>query len=402
MDSYQVQHRIHLKPGREASVAARHPWVFSGAVERVESLAGAVDGGVCDLLDAEGGFRARGTLHRSSQILCRILTWKEEPIDDAFFASRIAAAAALRERWIDAETTDAYRLVNAEGDLLPGLIVDRYADHLAVQCLTSGMSHLEALWCGALDRLLSPAAIIDRTERAVRDPALEGRCRALRGGIPEGAIPIKENGLAFRVRLDAGQKTGFYIDQRENRALLGRLARGCEVLNGFSYTGAFGVYAACGGAARVVQVESSAPALEEARAHWQQNGLSDDRVEHVKDDLFRFLRREERMFDIVVLDPPPYAKQKADVARAARAYKDLNLWGMRRLRPGGLLMSFSCSQHISVDLFQKILFGATRDAGVSLQWLKRLGPGADHPVHVDHPQGEYLKGFLLRRLDAGG
>ena len=395
----EVRHRIILRPGRDASVLARHPWVFSGAAERVESLPDAVDGDLCDVLDAEGGWLARGTLHRSSQILCRILTWRDEPIDAGFFVRRLEEALAMRTRLLDLSATDAYRLANAEGDRLPGLIIDRYADHVVAQCLTSGMARLEGLWCAALEGLLRPAAIIDRTDRAVRDPGLSGRREALRGSMPEGPIWIREGGLRFRVHLTAGQKTGFYLDQRDNRMLLAAHARDREILNGFAYTGAFGVHAGAGGAAHVVQVESSAPALEEARMNWDANDLSRDRVEYVCEDLFRYLRREDRSFDAIVLDPPPYAKQKGSVERAARAYKDLNLWALRRLRPGGLLFSFSCSQHVGVDLFQKILFGAARDAHASCQWIRRLGPGVDHPVHLDHPQGEYLKGFLLRMVE---
>ena len=395
----KVMHRLVLKPGRESSVLGRHPWIFSGAAERVESLPDAQDGDPCDIHDASGSWLARGTLHRSSQILCRVLTWRDEPIDADFFARRIEAAWTARREHIDLSTTDAYRVVNAEGDRLPGLIVDRYADHLVVQCLTSGMTRMESLWCAALMRILTPAAIIDRSDRAVRDPAMAGRREALRGEIPSEPVWIREDGLRFRVHLMQGQKTGFYLDQRDNRRVLGGLAGERDVLNGFAYTGAFGIHAGRGGARAVVQVESSATAIEEARVHWEANGLPAERVEHVQGDLFRYLRNTDREFDAIVADPPPYAKDRGSVERAARAYKDLNLWALRRLRPGGLLFTFSCSQHVGIDLFQKILFGAARDAGASVQWLRRLGAAADHPVHLDHPQGEYLKGFLLRLIE---
>jgi 23S rRNA (cytosine1962-C5)-methyltransferase len=392
-----VRHRIFLRSGRESSILGHHPWIFTGAVLKVESLPGAEDGDVCDVFTGGGEWLARGTLHRSSQIICRILTWKAgEAIDAAFFRRRFEDAIGCRRALIDPEKTDAYRLVNAEGDRLPGLIVDRYGDHLVVQVLTSGMARLEETWCAALEDLLKPSAIIDRTEHALRDPSLSGRLEAIRGSIPDGPVWVSEDDLRFRVNLMTGQKTGFYIDQRENRFLCGRLARGRDVLNGFAYTGAFGIHAARGGARHVIQLESSAWALDEARVNWTANGLPEDQVEYVRQDLFRFLRRDERLFDMIVLDPPPYAKTQGAVERAARAYKDLNLWAMRRLRPGGLLMSFSCSQHVSVDLFQKILFAAAKDAPASCQWLARLGAAPDHPVHLDHPQGEYLKGFLLR------
>lgn len=395
----RVRHRLILRPGREASVAGRHPWIFSGAVERVESLPDAVDGDLCDLMDSKGRWLARGTLHRSSQIVCRILTFRDEPIDAGFFRRRLEEAEALRRVWIDPERTDSYRLVNAEADRLPGLIVDRYADCLVTQCLTSGMDRLTELWCEALDDLFRPRVIVDRRDRATRDAALAGRREAIRGTMPGGPVWIREEGLRFRVSLDLGQKTGFYLDQRENRSLVRSLAAGRRVLNGFAYTGGFGVFAGAGGASRVVQVESSPWALEEARVHWRENGLDEERVGFVREDLFRFLRSTEESYDLIVLDPPPYAKDRGSVDRAARAYKDLNLWGLRRLRPGGLLLTFSCSQHIGPDLFQKILFGAALDARASCQWIRRLGPAADHPVHLDHPQGEYLKGFMLRLIE---
>lgn len=397
-----VRHRLFLHAGREASVEARHPWVFSGAVARVESLPDAQDGDLCDLYGAAGQWLARGTLSRSSQILCRILTWTDEAIDPAFFRRRFEDALTLRRATLPLENTDAYRLVHAEGDRLPGLIVDRFGQHLVTQVLTSGMMRLQDEWLPALQDLLSPLAIIDATDRAHRDPGVPGRRVALAGAMPEEPIWIREHGLRFRVSLRAGQKTGFYLDQRENRRLLESLAHGREVLNGFAYTGAFGVYAGRGDARRVVHVESSLPALEEARVHWEANGLDPARVEFVHEDISRFLRRETDRYDAIVLDPPPYARDRGSVERAARAYKDVNLWALRRLRPGGWLLTFSCSQHVGVDLFQKILFGAARDARASVQWLARLGPGADHPVHLDHPQGEYLKGFLLRLIEHTG
>lgn len=397
--SFDVRHRLFLKPGREASVLARHPWVFSGAVDRVESLPDGVDGDLCDLVSANGDWLARGTMHRSSQIICRILTFRQEAIDEEFFLGRVREALELRMRIVDPARTDAFRIVNAEGDRLPGLIADRYADYLVVQCLTTGMARLSPLWCAALEEVVRPAAIIDRTDRATRDPALAGRREVLRGSAPAESIWIREEGLSFRVNLMQGQKTGFYLDQRANRALLALYARDRDVLNAFAYTGAFGVAAGRAGARSVVQLESSLPALEEAKVHWEANGLPPERVEQIHDDIFRYLRKSDRTFDVIILDPPPYAKGRGSVERASRAYKDLNLWGLKRLRPGGFLMSFSCSQHVSVDLFQKILFGAARDARVSVQWLHRLGAAPDHPVHLDHPQGEYLKGFLLRLVE---
>ena len=395
----EVRHRIRLRPGRERAVLAGHPWVFSGAAEEVHSLPGAVDGDLCDVTDAAGTWIARGTLHARSQILCRILTWREEPIDTPFFRRRVAQAAALRGALETAAETDAYRLVNAEGDRLPGLIVDRYADVLSVQCLTIGMDRLRDLWLEALRLEIEPAAIVDATGSAPREPGLPERREVLHGEIPSVAIPIRENGHRFQVPIFGGQKTGFYLDQRENRALFASIAEGKDVLDGHAYTGAFGVYAGAAGARRVVLVESSEPALDRARRHWAENDLAEERAVFVHADIGRHLRETHEEFDAIVLDPPPFARTRGSVDRAARAYKDVNLWALRRLRPGGFLMTFSCSQHVDADLFQKILFGAARDARASLQWARRLGAGIDHPVHLDHPQGEYLKGMLLRLLD---
>lgn len=395
-----VGHRVFLKRGREQAVLARHPWVFSGAVERAESLPDARDGELCDLFDSSETWLARGTLHKSSQIVCRILTWKkEEEIDAAFFRTRCSEALEMRRSMIDHSKTDSYRLINAEADRLPGLIVDRYANALVTQTLTTGMVRFREEWCSALEELLSPEVIVDRSERARRDPGLSGDGGVLKGTLPSEPIWIRENDLRFRLSLTQGQKTGFYLDQRENRMLLGSLVKDKEVLNGFAYTGSFGVYAGRAGASHVVQVEASEAALAEAEVNWKENGLEETAVDHVQDDIFSYLRGTDRSFDAIVLDPPPYAKQKGNVDRAARAYKDVNLWAMKRLRPGGFLFTFSCSQHVSAELFQKILFGAARDAGASLQWLRRLGAGCDHPVHLDHPQGEYLKGFLLRMIE---
>ena len=308
----------------------------------------------------------------------------------------------MREQFLDPAQTDAYRLINAEADRLPGLIVDRYGQALVTQCLTSGMARLQEEWCEALQELLSPDVIVDRTEHARRDPGLAGRNQALRGVLPQEPVWFRECGHRFRVSLVQGQKTGFYLDQRENRQLVASYASGREVLNGFAYSGAFGVYAAHARARRVIQVESSAAALEEAKVHWEANDLDPEIVEFRKEDLSAYLRATESEFDLIVLDPPPYARQKGSVDRAARAYKDVNLWALKRLRPGGLLFTFSCSQHVSCDLFQKILFGAARDAAASVQWMRRLGAANDHPVHLDHPQGEYLNGFLMRLIEREG
>jgi 23S rRNA (cytosine1962-C5)-methyltransferase len=338
-----------------------------------------------------------------SQILCRLFVWEDRPIDGALLAERIRRAADARQGLVDRENTTAWRVVNTEGDELPGLVVDRYGEVLVVQILTAGMARLAPLWCDALEEIFSPAAIFERGERARREVLAGGEpaSRVLRGALPPMPFEVRENGLRFLVDLEGGQKTGFYLDQRESRARVGRCAAGREVLNLFGYTGAFSVYAGIGGASKVVQVESSPAARELARLNWSRNGLAPEGLELSGEDVFRFLRHDHRAYDLLILDPPPFAKDRGSLERALRAYKDLNLWAFCRARPGALIWSFSCSQHVSSDLFQKVVFGAARDTGASVQWLGRLGAAPDHPVHLDHPQGEYLKGLWMRVLQPG-
>ncbi len=397
----EVRFRLRLKPGREKSILWRHPWVFTGAVEEIEALEGAEPGDVGDVVDSGGRFLARGTVQPDSQILCRLLSWDDRPIDRAFFVEKIRRAAEGRAALLDPARTNAWRLINSEGDELSGLVADRYGDILVVQTLTAGMLRLRSLWLDALEEAVSPRAIVERGELARRE-AVEGPPeRVLRGTLPEPPLEIRENGLRFLVDLEAGQKTGFYLDQRDNRAAVGHHARGRDVLNLFGYTGAFSVYAGAGGARSVTQVETSSSARELARANWNLNGLPAEALELSADDVFRFVRQDHRGWDLIVLDPPPYAKDRGSVERALRAYKDLNLWALCRARAGAFVWTFSCSQHIDTDLFQKMVFGAARDVGAAVQWLGRIGAGPDHPVHLDHPQGEYLKGLWLRVLRPG-
>lgn len=394
----RMMYRLRLKPGRERSLLLRHPWVFSGAIAEVEELPGAQPGDLGDVVDSRGTFLARGTVQPESQIVLRVLAFEPRPIDLAFFEERIGAAAEARRTLVDPAATTAWREVNSEGDLLPGLVVDRYGTALVTQTLTSGMLRLRPLWVEALRRALPCTAILERGERARRERIEEqGRPGSpLWGEAPAGPIEILEHGLRFVVDLEGGQKTGFYLDQRENRAQVRAHARDAEVLNLFGYTGAFSVHAGAGGARRVVQVETSAPARELTRLHWERNGLPADALELSAEDAFRFLRHDARHHDRLILDPPPFAKDRGSLERATRAYKDLHLWGFCRVRPGALVWTFSCSQQMTADLFQKVVFGAARDVDADVQILGRLGAAPDHPVHLDHPQGEYLKGLWLR------
>lgn len=398
-----IRYRLRVKEGRERSLALHHPWLFSGAIEEVEALDGAEPGDLGDVVDSAGQFLARGTVHPESQILCRVLSWRDEPIDRDFFRRRVERALALRSTLFEAKTTNAYRAVNAEGDELPGLIVDRYHDVLAVQTLTVGMRRLRPLWLDALEELLAPRAIVERGPGAAQESlgSDDGDGTVLRGTLASPELSILEHGLSFSFDVAGGQKTGFYLDQRENRALAGQLAAGRRVLDLFGYTGGFAIHAGRGGAREVVAVESSGPARQLALRNWKQNGLSESIYESASGDAFEYLRKHDGKFDLLVLDPPPLARDRSSVERALRAYKDLLLWAFVRATPGAHILAFSCSQHVSADLFQKVVFGAARDAGAEAQTLGRLGAGADHPVHLDHPQGEYLKGLWLRALVPG-
>ncbi len=396
-------YRLRLKPGRERSVLQRHPWLFSGAVDEVEALSEAVAGDLGDVVDSSGRFLARGTVQPDSQILCRIFTWKDEPVDAGFFHRRVERAAAMRAELFAGGETTAWRVINSEGDELPGLVVDKYGDILVAQVLTAGMARLSNLWLNSLESLLSPDVILERGERARREALTdEGHGpTVLRGSLKPGPCVIREHGLEYEIDPEGGQKTGFYLDQRDSRQAVRMHAEGRSALNLFGYTGAFSVAAGAGGAEHVVHVESSAPARELACRNWARNGLPEERLEAIGEDVFRFLRRVKDSYDLIVLDPPPFARDRGSLDRALRAYKDLNLWAFCRARPGALIWSFSCSQHVSPDLFQKVVFGASLDAGASVQWLGRCGAACDHPVHLDHPQGEYLNGLWMRVLEPG-
>lgn len=392
---------VILKAGRERSLLRRHPWLFSGAIACTDGQP--ADGAIVDVRDGQGNWLACGYLNRHSQIMVRLLTWEPaEEIDAGFWHRRIAHAVAGRQALRQDPSTTAYRLVHAESDGLPGLVVDRYGDFLVVQFLTLGIAAREGEILDALIDLLAPHGIVERSDVEVREKeALPSRSGLLWGQAPPPQLEIQENGLRFWVDLAGGQKTGFYLDQRENRALLLPYCGGAEVLDGFAYSGAFGVYAAQGGARRVTFVESSEPALHLARDNLALNDMDPSEHEFVEGNVFQVLRTfraEGRRFDVIVLDPPKLAPTARDVKRAARAYKDINLLAFQLLQPGGTLFTASCSGGVSADLFQKILFGAALDAGRDAQIIGQLWQGSDHPVALTFPEGAYLKGFICRVL----
>ena len=385
-----------LKAGREKSVLRRHPWIFSGAVGRVE---GEVDSGATvDIVSSGGNFLARACYSPHSQIRARIWTFADEPVDAEFFRARIRRAGELRRIWNLSAQTDALRLINAESDGLPGLIVDRYADALVMQSLTAGIEARRELLADILVEEIGVANIFERSDADVRE--LEGlppRVGWLRGSLATSVLAITENGLKFNVNLASGHKTGFYLDQRGNRQHARLLAQGREVLDCFCYTGGFGINALAGGAKSVLAVDASSDALSMLQDNIRLNGLPPERLKTLDGDVFQLLRKfrdEARSFDMIILDPPKFAPTSAQVEKAARGYKDINLLAFKLLRPGGLLMTFSCSGGVDADLFQKIVASAALDAGADAQIVEHLAQAPDHPVALDFPEGTYLKGLI--------
>jgi 23S rRNA (cytosine1962-C5)-methyltransferase len=387
-----------LKKGRDKSLRRRHPWIFSGAVEKVDGKPGRGD--TVDVLDAARKSLARAAYSPKSQIRARVWTFDpSEEVDAAFFRTRIQTALALREALPAARHANALRLVHGESDGLPGLVVDRYADVLVAQFLAAGVERWRDPILDSLMELTGCAAIYERSDAEVRKlEGLEPRAGFARGNRNAARCPIIEYGLNFRVDVEQGQKTGFFLDQRENRQRVRALAAGREVLDGFCYTGGFSIAALAGGAKRVTAIESSAAALEVAKDNLAANPLDASRIDFQQADVFeklRKLRDQNAKFDLVVLDPPKFAPTAAQVKKAARAYKDINLWALKLLAPGGLLATFSCSGGVSAELFQSIVAGAALDAGVDARIIERFTAAADHPVALPFPEAEYLKGLLV-------
>ena len=388
---------LHLKPGKERSLLRRHPWVYATAVSRVSGHPG--PGDTVRVVAADGRFLAWAAFSPASAIRARAWTFEEGATPDAaFLAQRVTEAVARRDA-LRGES-DALRLVFGEADALPGFVADRYRDQLVVQCLAPGIERWRDTLIDALVSATGCAAVYERSDAAVRQrEGLSPREGPLRGDVP-APIEIREHGVRFAVDVLAGHKTGFYIDQRDNRALVARSAAGRRVLNCFCYTGGFTLAARHGGAVDAVSIDSSAEALALAASNERANGFTDASswLQANVFDALRALLEQGRRFDLIVLDPPKFAPSAQHVDRAARAYKEINLKALRLLAPGGLLFTFSCSGAIGVDLFQKIVAGAVIDARIDAQMLQRLSAGADHPMAMTHPEGEYLKGLLLRRM----
>jgi 23S rRNA (cytosine1962-C5)-methyltransferase len=389
-------HKLILKPGREKSLKRRHPWVFSGAVARIDGQPAL--GEAVEIRSASGEFLAVAAYSPQSQIVARVWDWRERAIDGAFVRERVVFAVNERRAFEYEAVTDAVRLVHGESDGMPGVIADRYAEVVVLQLLSAGADRWRQEIADALLEASGAKRVWERSDAEVR--ALEGLAPAvgpLRGAREPALITIRENGLEFDVDLEHGHKTGFYLDQRENRQRVRQLAAGRDVLDGFCYTGGFALNALHGGARSVIAIDSSAQALALARGNAERNRLPG--ADWIEGDVFQLLRAcrdEGRRFDLVVLDPPKFAPTAAHAEKASRAYKDINLLAFKLLRPGGVLVTFSCSGGISAELFQKIVAGAALDAGADARIVERLGPGPDHPIALHFPEGDYLKGLVCR------
>ncbi len=385
-----IQPAVILKKGRDKPVRQRHHWIFSGAVKRFPLFE---DGDILQVQSSDGDFLGYAYFNRRSSIVGRMLSFDETEPRQAIEANFLSALS-LRRTLVEPET-NAYRVVNGEGDGLPGLVVDRFDNILVIQIATLGMEKLKDYIVGLLVRALAPLSIFEKSNLPTRReeglPMFEGHLY----GEPRETVEIQESGLRFLVEIPKSQKTGFFLDLRPMRRLVTSLARGRRILNCFSYTGAFSVAALAGGAGSIVSVESSERASALAERNFALNGFPTAGHRFQTGDVFEFLRQDDQSYAFVILDPPAFAKRKEDVARACRAYKDINRLALRRIAPGGLLLTFSCSYHVDSSLFQQVIFQAAAEAGKKARILQRHRLAYDHPINIYHPESEYLKGLLL-------
>lgn len=401
--------KVILKQGREKSLLRRHPWIFSGAIQHADE--NITSGSTVDLVSFNKQFLARASYSPNSQIRARAWTFEDEVIDKEFFRRRIRAAIASRSvlspspdpsgRPLPAGEGDSLRLIYAESDGIPGLIVDRYGDVLVMQSLTAGSEFWKETFADILLEETGLQTIYERSDADVRE--LEGlglKTGVLRGDLSSFIFPIIEHNLRFNVNLQSGHKTGFYLDQKMNRLRVRELAKDKDILDCFCYTGGFTINALSGEAKSVLSIDSSGDAIALAKENIALNDLPSDKATFIEGDVFQLLRKfrdENRSFDMIILDPPKFAPTAAQAERAARGYKDINLYAFKLLRPDGILVTFSCSGGIDAGLFQKIVAGAALDAGVDAQILEHVSQNADHPISLNFPEGAYLKGLICLR-----
>ena len=390
---------VKLKKGRDKSFNRKHPWIFSGAIDSVKDVNS--NGETVDIISGDGKFLGYGSYSSHSQISVRVLSFNpDEKINVDFFQKRIKDAAEFRKQIINDEKTNAFRVVNAESDSLPGLVVDKYGDYLVCQFLSAGAEFWKKEIVEILVSLFNPTGIFERSDVEVREKeGLLPSKGVLFGKEPDELIEIIENGNKFFVDVNLGHKTGFYLDQRDNRKILEQFASGKEILNCFSYTGGFSVYAVKAGASKVINVDSSAESLVLAEKNFFLNGIDSSKFENTHDDVFKYLRKlrdTNRQFDVIILDPPKFAESVSQIDKAARGYKDINLLALKLLKKNGLLFTFSCSGHIVPDLFNKIIADAAADAGREVHILKYLTQSPDHTMLTSFPEGLYLKGLICK------
>ena len=390
---------VKLKKGRDKSFNRKHPWIFSGAIDSVKDVNS--NGETVDIISGDGKFLGYGSYSSHSQISVRVLSFNpDEKINLDFFQKRIKNAAEFRKQIITDKTTNAFRVVNAESDSLPGLFVDKYGDYLVCQFLSAGAEFWKKEIVEILVSLFNPTGIFERSDVEVREKeGLLPSKGVLFGKEPDELIEVIENGNKFFVDVNLGHKTGFYLDQRDNRKILEQFASGKEILNCFSYTGGFSVYAVKAGASKVINVDSSAESLVLAEKNFFLNGIDSSKFENTHDDVFKYLRKlrdTNRQFDVIILDPPKFAESVSQIDKAARGYKDINLLALKLLKKNGLLFTFSCSGHIVPDLFNKIIADAAADAGREVHILKYLTQSPDHTMLTSFPEGLYLKGLICK------
>lgn len=394
-------HKVFLLKGKEKPVLQRHNWVFSGAIARVEE--GIQKGDIIELCDAQNNFLAYGYYNQDSKINVRLLEWnKNNIIDKNWWYKKIEAAILLRKELINSDDTDSMRLVFSEGDSLPGLIVDQFNEYLSVQFLTAGMDLRKDLICDILEELVHPKGIYERSDAAAR--SLEGLPKTnglLRGELPPDDLVIRENGWKYYTNIVDGQKSGYFLDQRENRKKVARYCKGKKVLDTFSYTGGFSINAIKNAASSLTSVDSSSLASEYLKKNLLLNDLTISDHQVITADVFQFLRdakKNQENWDVIILDPPKLAPNRQSIPKAERAYKDLNMQAISLLNQGQLLVSFSCSGAITLDHFKQIIAWAAKDSGKEVQFIEDLSQSFDHPVRAAFPESMYLKGVVARIL----
>ncbi|RKR81594.1 23S rRNA (cytosine1962-C5)-methyltransferase [Mucilaginibacter gracilis] len=392
---------VILKKGKEKAVQHRHPWVFSGAIEKVKGKP--ENGEIVKLLNAKGEFMAYGFYNDQSRVALRLLEWDEAvAVDEAWWRAKVGVAVAARSYILEDGFTDTCRLIFSESDYLPGLIVDKYADHLSLQILTSGMENIKPVIIDELQKLLKPASIFDKSDASSREhEGMQPSFGILAGAQPPELVEVVENGIKYGINIAEGQKSGFYCDQRDNRRVFAGYVKDKAVLDCFCYTGGFTLNAFKQGAKTVTSVDSSALAIETLKSNLTLNGFDEREHRAIQSDVNKQLRKfkeDGEMFDVIVLDPPKYAPSRSALDRAARAYKDLNRPAMLILNPGGLLATYSCSGAMDMTTFKQILAWAALDAGKQVQFIHQFCQPGDHPVSATFPEGEYLKGLLCRVL----